>query len=92
MTGMTSITVRNVPDRVKASLAQRAKSSGESLEAFLRRLLEREASQPDPTDDMKDRLTAILARADRMPPLAPGQKDAWQLSEELSLSDAPAMP
>ena len=89
---MSSITVRNVPERIKVGLAQKAKASGESLEAFLRRVFEQEANRPNESDKMRDRLAAILARADQLPPLTAGQKDAWELSEELSRRDAPALP
>jgi len=88
---MSSITVRNVPERVKDGLVRRAKASGESLEAFLRRLLEREAKSRYDQDELRRKFDAILERIDNSPPLKPGEKDAWELTEEFSKTDSPAL-
>ena len=89
---MSSITVRNIPESVKAALVRRAEESGESLEAFLRRVLERESGKEPAPDQMKLRFRAILKRIGDLPPLEPGQKDAPELSEEFSRNDTPAVP
>lgn len=49
---MTSITIRDVPDEVRDELAARARSSGRSLQEYLRSELSRLASQPDPDELM----------------------------------------
>jgi len=46
--GMTSITIRDVPDEVRDELAARARLSGRSLQEYLRIELVRLASRPDP--------------------------------------------
>lgn len=89
---MSSITVRNIPESVKAALARRAEETGESLEAYLRRILEMESSKDPAPDQAKLRFRAILKRIEELPPLEPGQKDAWELSEEFSRNDTPAVP
>ena len=89
---MSSITVRNIPESVKAALVRRAEASGESLEAFLRRLLENESAKDPAPDQWKVRFRAILKRIGDLPPLEPGQKDAPELSEEFSRNDTPAVP
>lgn len=89
---MSSITVRNIPESVKAALVRRAEETGESLEAFLRRILEIESSKDPAPDQWKLRFRAILKRIEELPPLEPGQKDAWELSEEFSRNDTPAVP
>ncbi|MFZ5619352.1 MAG: FitA-like ribbon-helix-helix domain-containing protein [Pseudomonadota bacterium] len=88
---MSSITVRNIPESVKAALARRAEETGESLEAYLRRILEMESSKDPAPDQAKLRFRAILKRIEELPPLEPGQKDAWELSEEFSRNDTPAV-
>ncbi len=89
---MSSITVRNIPEGVKAALVKKARRSGESLEAFLRRLLEREAENRFERDELRRKFDAILERIDNLPPLKPGEKDAWELTEEFSKNDSPALP
>jgi len=89
---MSSITIRNIPEPVKDGLVRRAKASGESLEAFLRRLLEREARNRYDRDALRRKFDAILERIDNLPPLKPGEKDAWELTEEFSKNDSPALP
>lgn len=89
---MSSITIRNIPESVKAALVRRAEETGESLEAFLRRVLETESSRDPAPDQMKMRFRSILKRIDQLPPLEPGQRDAWELSEDLSRNDTPAAP
>lgn len=44
---MATLTIRNIPDRVKQTLRVRAAESGHSLEESLRQLLVAEASGPD---------------------------------------------
>lgn len=92
MCAMASITVRNVPEAVKEGLVRRAKATGESLEAFLRRVLEAEANSSDDTEELRREFGAILDRIDQLPPLPPGEKDAWELTEELGKLDSPALP
>lgn len=46
--GMTSITIRDVPDNVRDELAARARLSGRSLQEYLRLQLVGLASRPDP--------------------------------------------
>ncbi len=89
---MSSITVRNIPENVKAVLARRAEETGESLEAYLRRILEMESSKDPAPDQARLRFRAILKKIEELPPLEPGQKDAWELSEEFSRNDTPAVP
>lgn len=89
---MSSITVRNIPESVKAALVRRAEETGESLEAFLRRVLELESSKDPEPDQFKLRFRAILKRFEALPPLEPGQKDAWELSEEFGRNDTLAVP
>ena len=86
---MSSITVRNIPESVKAALARRAEESGESLEAFLRRLLQAEASSAPAKADWKEFIAGIRARVDALPPLEPGEMDAWEHSEEFARRDPP---
>lgn len=45
---MTSITVRDVPDKARNELAARAAGSGRSLQEYLRAQLIEMASRPDP--------------------------------------------
>lgn len=89
---MSSITVRNIPESVKAALARRAEESGESLEAFLRRVLELESSKDPAPDQFRLRFRAILKKLAELPSLEPGEKDAWELTEEFSRHDTPAIP
>lgn len=89
---MSSITVRNMPERGKNGLDRRARATGESLEAFLRRLLEAEAGREENLKDIERQFAAILDRVDRLPPLTKGQKGAWELTEEFSARDLPAAP
>lgn len=58
-----SITIRNVPESTRDALAARAASSGRSLQEYLLRRLEEEASYPDPAQALAD----IRARARRFP-------------------------
>lgn len=46
--GMTSITIRDVPDEVRDELAARARLSGRSLQEYLRSELTELAGRPDP--------------------------------------------
>ena len=43
----TSVTIRDVPDRVRDELAARAAASGRSLQEYLRGKLDELASRPD---------------------------------------------
>ena len=88
---MSSITVRNLPEGVKEGLVVRAKEAGESLEGFLRRLLETEAAK-EPADARRLQVREVLRRIDALPPLPPGEKDAPELSDEFAASDVPAIP
>lgn len=45
---MTSITIRDVPDEVRDELAARARSSGRSLQEYLKAQLVELANRPDP--------------------------------------------
>lgn len=71
---MSSITVRNIPERVKDGLVRRAKASGESLEALVRSILAKEAGfeKKEPWRDLVDRL-ADEARS--LPPSDPEKFD-----------------
>lgn len=86
---MSSITVRNIPESVKAALVRRAEESGESLEAFLRRVLQTEAANVAAKPDWTEFVAGIRARAEALPPLEPGDIDAWEHSEELARRDTP---
>jgi plasmid stability protein len=44
---MPAITIRDVPDATRATLAARAASRGQSMQEYLRLLLEEAASRPD---------------------------------------------
>ena len=44
---MTTITIRNVPEETHAELVVRAEKAGQSLQEYLKGLLEKEASRPD---------------------------------------------
>jgi antitoxin FitA len=46
--GMTSITIRDVPDDTRNELAARARRSGRSMQEYLREQLVRLADRPDP--------------------------------------------
>jgi plasmid stability protein len=50
--GMTSITIRDVPDEVRDELAARARRSGRSLQEFLQAELADLARHPDPAELM----------------------------------------
>jgi plasmid stability protein len=79
---MSSVTVRNLPEGVKENLALRAKQAGESLEGFLRRLLQTEAAKTDATEDWPSRIRRLVEEAKSLPPLKPGEKDFWEIIEE----------
>jgi plasmid stability protein len=57
---MTAITIRNVPEEVRAELAARAARSGRSLQEFLLRQLTTIASRPA-VDDVIDRARSRVA-------------------------------
>ena len=44
---MPAITIRDVPDETRATLAARAASRGQSMQEYLRLLLQEAASRPD---------------------------------------------
>lgn len=81
---MSSITVRNIPESVKAALVRRAEEQGESLEAFLRRLLQAEATQATVRPDWKDFVASIRARVEALPPAEAGDPDAIGHREEMA--------
>jgi len=58
---MTSITVRDVPEEVRAELAARAARSGRSMQEYLRLKLTELAERPDQTD-VVDRIRQRVAR------------------------------
>ncbi len=86
---MSSITVRNIPESVKAALARRAEETGESLEAFLRRILQAEATTVSAKPNWKEFVAGIRTRVESLPPLEPGDIDAWEHSEEFARRDTP---
>ena len=49
------IQVRNVPDKLHRELTRRAKARGQTLTAYIQRLLEREVATP-PIEDVLDRI------------------------------------
>ena len=59
---MASITIRDVPDDVRAELAARAARSGRSMQEYLRLSLIELASHPD-RDDVWDRIARRVARS-----------------------------
>lgn len=80
---MSSITVRNLSDDVKAALKKRAKASGESLEAFLRRILQAEAAKPVRGEkDWAALIDEIREQVKALPPLKPGEKELQEIIEE----------
>jgi antitoxin FitA len=49
---MPSITIRDVPEETRSTLAARAASRGQSMQEFLRLLLEEAAAKPDMSELM----------------------------------------
>jgi plasmid stability protein len=47
---MVSITIRDVPDKTRATLAARAASRGQSMQEYLRLLLKETAARPDASE------------------------------------------
>lgn len=58
---MTAITIRNVPEHVRAELAARAARSGRSLQEYLLAELSELAELPDPADWMAEVRAAAKA-------------------------------
>lgn len=71
---MSSITIRNLPEGVKENLANRARATGESLEALARGILTKEAGGA--TDESWAELVRRLAEeAAALPPSEPAEFD-----------------
>ncbi|MCL2455890.1 MAG: hypothetical protein FWD18_11415 [Micrococcales bacterium] len=62
---MVAITIRDVPEQTRRTLAARAASQGQSMQEYLRTLLDRTVASP--TQD--EILEQIRQRARTMPPL-----------------------
>ncbi len=58
---MSSITIRNLPAGVKENLARRAKEGGESLEAYVRRMLDAATTESPKSNRLRfpDNLVAL---------------------------------
>ena len=62
---MANVTVKDIPDQDLAAITLRAKAEGLSTQAYLRRLIARDAAIPLLPDQLRE-LTATL-RAERTP-------------------------
>ncbi len=71
------ITIRNVPDEVRAELAARAALEGKSMQEYLRGELERLAARPSRQDWLRNVRDRKRAAGTRVPPeLILEQRDA----------------
>lgn len=71
------ITIRNIPEHVRAELAARAARSGRSLQEYLRHELEALAETPDPDDWVARARARVAATGSRVTTLdILGAKDA----------------
>lgn len=71
---MSSITVRNLPEGVKSKLAMRARASGESLEALVRGILQKEAGEAN-GEAWGDLVRRLAEEARALPPSEPAEFD-----------------
>lgn len=60
---MATITVRGLDDRVKASLEERARSNGQSMEAEVRTLLESSVEEAPSSRGLGSRIRELFADA-----------------------------
>jgi plasmid stability protein len=64
--GVTTITIRNVPEEVRNSLAAKARGSGQSMQEYTLAALARIAAQPD----QREVLAQLRARQRAYPPIS----------------------
>ncbi len=85
---MSSITIRNLPEGVKESLANRARATGESLESLAREILTKEAGGT--TDETWSDLVFRLAKeAAALPSSDPAEFDFDHALRGRSLARSP---
>jgi antitoxin FitA len=73
------IQVRNVPDRLHRELQRRARASGDTLTAYVQRILEREVARPTATE--------VFERIARRTPVNLGEPAADVIRKERASRD-----